>query len=90
MTVPSWMVKVLGALAVLGDIGAFLARYTQENPAPLAKAEWFTYGTGLLIGVALILSKQFNVSNSPIPKAATVVSPENEAKANPAAEKGGG
>lgn len=83
----SWLTTVFGVLTILGDVGAFISRYMGDNEAPITPEGYFAYFMGLATGIGLILAKSFNVSNSSHPKAATVVSPANEAKVNPAAEE---
>lgn len=83
----SWMNTVLGIVVLIGNLGNFIDAAITQHGVPATWHEWLIFLIANATGIGLIVSKQFNVSNSPDPVAATVVSAASEAKPNPAAVK---
>lgn len=81
----SWLTTLFGAGAILGAIIQLIMLTIEDNGMPHDASTWANFATKIIVGVGLILSKSFNVSNAPAPAAATVVSPADAVKANPSA-----
>ena len=81
----SWMTTVLGIIVLVGDIGNLITVSIEKNGIPTNATQWFYTLSGLATGIGLLVSKQFNVSNSPNPAAPVVVPTALATKPNPAA-----
>ena len=81
----SWLTTLLGAAAIIGTVVQFIMGAIEESGMPHDPSTWMSFITKIVVGVGLILSKSYNVSNAPQPAAATVVSAKSEAKKNPSA-----
>lgn len=74
----SWKTSVLGVLVLICGGTSFSGVLPEKYNALLM------FGCSALTAFGLINAKDGNVSNSPIPAAAKVVSDTNEARKNPA------
>jgi hypothetical protein len=81
----SWLTTIFGGAAIVGAIAQLIAFTIEEGGMPHDTSTWISFALKIIVGIGLILSKSYNVSNSPTPAAATVVSPADAVKANPAA-----
>ena len=81
----SWLTTLFGVAAIAAALVQLGAQIIEEGGMPHDFSTWMGFATKFILGAGVILSKSFNVSNSPTPVAATVVSTANEAKVNPAA-----
>lgn len=83
----SWKTLYAGYFILLADIAGLIARGIQEQGIPTDANTWILFATFLGTGISSILSKDYNVSNSPKPAAAVTVSDHSAATPNPAAEQ---
>ena len=81
----SWMTTVLGIIVLIGDAANLITVTIEKNGIPTNATQWIYTITGLATGIGLLVSKQFNVSNSSHPAAPMVVPPAALAVPNPAA-----
>jgi hypothetical protein len=66
----SWKTTVAGIAAILTVVAAALTQFVQGG---LAAISWEPLLAGLIAGVGLILAKDSNVSNAPVPGPAQAV-----------------
>lgn len=83
----SWLTTLFGGGAILTAIIQLILMTIEENGLPHDASTWANFAGKIILGLGVIFSKSFNVSNSPTPVAATVVSATSEAKPNPQAPK---
>ena len=81
----SWLTTAFGVGAIVVALAQLASQIIEEGGMPHDLSTWLGFATKFIVGAGLIFTKAYNVSNAPAPAAATVVSPANEAKANPAA-----
>jgi hypothetical protein len=81
----SWLTTVFGVGAILVALAQLAAQIIEEGGMPHDTSTWLGFATKFIVGAGLVFAKSFNVSNSPQPAAATVVSTAAEATPNPAA-----
>jgi hypothetical protein len=81
----SYLTTIFGVLVILGDVAKLVADGIKEQGMPTDLSSWITFAAGLAAGVGIILSKSFNVSNSPTPAAPVTVGPVAMSKPNPSA-----
>jgi hypothetical protein len=79
------LTTVGGALVILEAIGQLIWFTIEESGMPHDTSTWISFAGKVTTGIVLILTKSYNVSNSPTPAAPTVVSAVNMVKANPSA-----
>jgi len=82
------MNTVAGAIAVLGGISDFISEIVKQQGLPHDLLHWAIFVGLVSGGIGNIVSKQWNVTNSPQPAAPTVVPPVAMATPNPAAKIG--
>jgi hypothetical protein len=82
----SWMTTILGIIVLVGDVGNLVTVSIEKNGIPTNATQWFYTLSGLATGIGLLVSKQFNVSNSTHPAAPATVAPAAMATPNPAAK----
>ncbi len=80
----SYLTTIFGAAAILGSIVQLISYTLEEGGVPHDPSTWINFGTKVVVGIGLILTKSFNVSNSPTPVAPAVVSDAAAVKPNPA------
>ena len=81
----SSMTTTVGIVAIVGTIMQLISGTIEEGGMPHDPSTWLSFATKIIVGVGLILAKDWNVSNAPAPAAATVVSKADESKVNPSA-----
>ena len=81
----SWLTTLFGAAAIAAALVQLGAQIIEEGGMPHDFSTWMGFATKFILGAGVILSKSFNVSNSPTPAAPAVVSAVDMVKANPAA-----
>ena len=81
----SWLTTLLGIIVIIGDIANLVTVTIEKSGVPTNATQWIYTLSGLATGIGLIFSKQWNVSNSQQPAAATVVPTVLEHKPNPVA-----
>jgi uncharacterized membrane protein len=84
----SWLTTLFGSGAIIGAFVQLIMMTIEENGLPHDASTWMNFITKIVVWVGLILSKSYNVSNSPTPAAATVVPDAAATKPNPAATQG--
>lgn len=77
--------SIVGFIIIALDIMKLAGDAIQEGGIPKDINGWIVFVAGISTGIGLILSKDYNVSNSPKPAKATQVSDVNEGMPNPAA-----
>ncbi len=85
----SWLTTLFGAGAIVAALVQLGAQIAEEGGMPHDFSTWMGFASKFILGAGVILSKSFNVTNSPQPAAATVVPPAAAAKPNPAATPAG-
>jgi hypothetical protein len=63
----SWKTGLFGWLIVIGDICKLIADIVQDQGVPTNLSGWLTFGIALATGVGLIMSKDFDKTNSKDP-----------------------
>ena len=81
----SWLTTLFGGGTVLFAVVQLIMFTIEEGGMPHDTSTWFSFAGKIVAGVGIILSKSYNVSNSPQPNAPIVVPDEAMAKPNPAA-----
>ncbi len=81
----SWLTTLFGSGTVLFAVIQLIMFTIEENGLPHDTSTWFSFAGKVVAGVGIILSKSFNVSNSPNPAAPVIVPEAAAAKPNPAA-----
>jgi len=61
----SWLTTVFGIAAIVGSIVQLIAMTIEENGLPHDTSTWMNFATKIVVGVGLILSKSYNVTNTP-------------------------
>ena len=81
----SWKTLYAGYFILASDVAGLVAKAIQEQGIPQDPTTWIMFVALLGAGISALLSKDYNVSNSPKPAAPTVVSEKDAVKPNPAA-----
>jgi hypothetical protein len=82
----SWLTTLFGSGTILFALVQLIMFTIEEGGMPHDTSTWFSFAGKIMAGVGIILSKSYNVSNSPTPAAPVVVSAADAVKANPAAK----
>jgi len=82
----SWLTTLFGGGAILTAIIQLILMTIEENGLPHDASTWANFAGKIIIGVGVIVSKDWNVSNSKDPAAPVVVPPVAAATPNPAAK----
>ena len=82
----SWLTTLFGSGTILFAVIQLIMFNLEEGGMPHDTSTWFSFAGKIVAGVGIILSKSFNVSNSPTPVAPVVVSAADAVKTNPAAQ----
>lgn len=81
----SWLTTLFGSGAIIAAVIQLIMMTVEENGLPHDASTWANFVGKIILGLGVIFSKSFNVSNSPTPVAPTVVPDAAAAKPNPAA-----
>jgi len=81
----SWLTTLFGSGAILTAIIQLILMTIEENGLPHDPSTWANFAGKIILGLGVIFSKSFNVSNSQSPAAPMVVPPAAMEKPNPAA-----
>ena len=81
----SWIPRLLGIIVIVGDILNLITVTIEKSGIPTNATQWIYTASGLATGIALIFTKQRNVTNSQHPGAPAVVPPALMAIPNPVA-----
>ena len=66
----SWLTTLFGSGAIVGALIQLVMMTIEDNGLPHDASTWMSFATKIVVGVGLILSKSYNVSNAPEPAAA--------------------
>jgi len=81
----SWLTTLFGSGAIITAIIQLILMTIEENGLPHDASTWANLIGKVIIGLGVIFSKSYNVTNSPTPVAPVVVPDAAAAKPNPAA-----
>ena len=79
----SWKTAVLGYIILALDLLKLIGDAIKAEGMPADLNSWIVFGAGLATGIGLILSKDFDKSNAPMPVAVATVSHVDAVKPNP-------
>ena len=79
----SWKTAVLGYIIVGLDLIKLIGDAVKAQGLPTDMNGWIVFVAGLATGIGLILSKDYDKSNAPLPVATATVSEHSQAKPNP-------
>ena len=79
----SWKTASLGYIILALDIMKLIGDAVKTGGIPADLNGWIIFVTGLATGIGLILSKDYDKSNAPLPVATATVSEYSQAKPNP-------
>ena len=82
----SWLTTLFGSGTILFAVIQLIMFNLEEGGMPHDTSTWFSFAGKIVAGVGIILSKSYNVSNSPQPAAPVVVPDAAMATPNPAAK----
>lgn len=83
----SYKTAIVGYIIIALDLIKLVGDAIKADGMPTDLNGWIVFAAGLATGIGLILSKDYNVSNSPKPSASIVVSEADAAKPNPSEVK---
>lgn len=63
----NWLTTIFGAGAIGGSFIQLIMMTIEENGLPHDASTWMNFITKIIIGIGLILSKDYNKSNAPVP-----------------------
>lgn len=72
----SWKTGLAGWIIVIGDIVKLIADVIQEQGLPTNMSGWIGFGIALATGIGLIMSKDYDKTNSQHPAAVAHTIPE--------------
>jgi len=77
----SWLTTAFGVGAIVVALAQLVAQIVEENGMPHDLSTWLGFATKFIVGAGLIMTKSFNVTNSP-PNVSVAARPVEEPTKN--------